>query len=128
MLQILFLEIHTHAPTRKGPAMNLQHDRPFAEGRLDKYGAVAETPTPYDEDARERLLAKLDRAAARLGIALGYRCGKTDGREPGRRGQGTGFRDKKFGGGRLGFGGDVSPGNPTKPPRLSFFNPWRKKA
>jgi hypothetical protein len=48
--------------------MNLQHDRPFAEGRLDKYGAVAETPTPYDEDARERLLAKLDRAAARLGI------------------------------------------------------------
>ena len=36
--------------------------------RLDKYGAVAEAPTPYDEDARERLLAKLDRAAARLGI------------------------------------------------------------
>jgi hypothetical protein len=36
--------------------------------RLDKYGAVAEAPPPYDGDARERLLAKLDRVAARLKI------------------------------------------------------------
>jgi len=36
--------------------------------RLDKYGAVAEAPPPYREDARERLLAKLDRVAARLKI------------------------------------------------------------
>jgi hypothetical protein len=36
--------------------------------RLDKYGAVAEAPPPYGEDARERLLAKLDRAAARYNI------------------------------------------------------------
>jgi hypothetical protein len=28
--------------------------------RLDKYGAVADAPRPYDGDARERLLAKLD--------------------------------------------------------------------
>ena len=36
--------------------------------RLDKYSAVADAPPPYDGDARERLLAKLDRSAARLGI------------------------------------------------------------
>jgi hypothetical protein len=36
--------------------------------RLDKYSSVAEAPRPYDGDARERLLAKLDRAAARYGI------------------------------------------------------------
>ena len=36
--------------------------------RLDKYGAVAEAPPPCDGDARERLLAELDRAAARPSI------------------------------------------------------------
>jgi hypothetical protein len=36
--------------------------------RLDKYGAVVEAPRPYDGDAREKLLAKLDRVAARLKI------------------------------------------------------------
>jgi hypothetical protein len=34
--------------------------------RLDKYDAVADAAPAYDESARERLLAKLDRAAARL--------------------------------------------------------------
>ena len=36
--------------------------------RLDKYSAVADAPPPYDGDARERLLAKLDRVAARYNI------------------------------------------------------------
>ena len=35
--------------------------------RLDKYDAVVDSPGPY-ANSRERLLAKLDRAAARLGI------------------------------------------------------------
>ena len=34
--------------------------------RLDKYDAVADAAPAYDDRARERLLAKLDRAAARL--------------------------------------------------------------
>jgi hypothetical protein len=34
--------------------------------RLDKYDAVADAAPAYDNAARERLLAKLDRAAARL--------------------------------------------------------------
>ena len=38
--------------------------------RLDKYGAVVEAPRPYDGDAREKLLAKLDRVAARYGIVV----------------------------------------------------------
>ena len=33
--------------------------------RLDKYGAVAEAPPPYDENARERLLTKLGQMAER---------------------------------------------------------------
>jgi hypothetical protein len=36
--------------------------------RLDRYAAVAEAPPPCDENAREKRLAKLDRAAARSGI------------------------------------------------------------
>jgi hypothetical protein len=36
--------------------------------RLDKYFAVADAPRPHDGAARERLLAKLDRSAARPGI------------------------------------------------------------
>ena len=36
--------------------------------RLDRYAAVAEAPPPCDENAREKRLAKLDRAAARAGI------------------------------------------------------------
>lgn len=36
--------------------------------RLDKFFAVADAPRPYDGAARERLLAKLDRSAARSGI------------------------------------------------------------
>ena len=44
--------------------------------RLDKYGAVAEAPPPYDGDARERLLAKLDRAAERYGIVVPPRAVK----------------------------------------------------
>ena len=38
--------------------------------RLDKYDAVADSPPAYDENAREKLLAKLDRVAARLKIPL----------------------------------------------------------
>ena len=38
--------------------------------RLGKCDAVAEAPAPYDEDAREKLLAKLDHAAERLKIPL----------------------------------------------------------
>jgi hypothetical protein len=41
---------------------------------LDKYrayGSVVEAPPPYDENAREKRLAKLDRAVARLGISNG---------------------------------------------------------
>jgi hypothetical protein len=37
--------------------------------RLDRYygfGRTAPAPAPYDENARERLLAKLNRAAIRL--------------------------------------------------------------
>jgi hypothetical protein len=34
--------------------------------RLDKYGAVAEAPQPYDENARERLLTKLNQMAERI--------------------------------------------------------------
>ena len=38
--------------------------------RLDKYDAVADAATTYDDSARERLLAKLDRVAARLNIKV----------------------------------------------------------
>lgn len=34
--------------------------------RLDKYGAVADAPQPYDENARERLLTKLGRMVERI--------------------------------------------------------------
>ncbi len=37
--------------------------------RLDKYGAVAEAPQPYDENARERLLTKLNQMAERVKAA-----------------------------------------------------------
>ena len=37
--------------------------------RLDKYGAVAEAPQPYDENARERLLTKLNQMAERIKAA-----------------------------------------------------------
>ena len=37
--------------------------------RLDKYGAVAEAPRPYDENARERLLTKLNQMAERMKAA-----------------------------------------------------------
>jgi hypothetical protein len=37
--------------------------------RLDKYGAVAEAPQPYDENARERLLTRLNRMAERIKAA-----------------------------------------------------------
>ena len=38
--------------------------------RLDKYDAVADAAPAYDDNAREKLLAKLDRVAARLNIPL----------------------------------------------------------
>jgi hypothetical protein len=38
--------------------------------RLDKYDAVADSPPAYDDNAREKLLAKLDRVAARLNITV----------------------------------------------------------
>lgn len=38
--------------------------------RLNKYDAVANSPPAYDDNAREKLLAKLDRVAARLNIPL----------------------------------------------------------
>jgi hypothetical protein len=34
--------------------------------RLDKYGAVAEAPQPYDENVRERLLTRLNQMAERI--------------------------------------------------------------
>ena len=38
--------------------------------RLDRYDAVADSPPAYDDNAREKLLAKLDRVAARLNITV----------------------------------------------------------
>jgi hypothetical protein len=38
--------------------------------RLDKYDAVADAAPAYDDNAREKLLAKLDRVAARLNIKV----------------------------------------------------------
>ena len=70
---------------------------------LDKYGAIAEAPRPYDEDARARLLAKLDRAAERYGIVAAPR------RDPGRRDRGADFGRYNFGGGQFGFGFAISP-------------------
>jgi hypothetical protein len=70
--------------------------------RLDKSGAGAAAPRPYDGDARERLLAKLDRVAARYGIVVppaaapAVVAAKED------------LGGDKFGGGQFGFGGDVS--------------------
>ncbi len=37
--------------------------------RVDKYAAVAEAPPPYDENARERLLTKLNQMAERIKAA-----------------------------------------------------------
>lgn len=37
--------------------------------RIDKYGAVAEAPRPYDDNARERLLTKLNQMAERIKAA-----------------------------------------------------------
>jgi hypothetical protein len=47
--------------------------------RLDKYGAVAEAPEPYEESARERLLTKLNQMAERIKQA---RTGPQAGDEP----------------------------------------------
>ena len=56
----------------------IERDRPVLRvlDRLGKCDAVAEAPSPYGEDAREKLLAKLDRAAERLKIPLPEHAGQ----------------------------------------------------
>jgi hypothetical protein len=71
--------------------------------RLDKYGAVAEAPPPYDGDARERLLAKLDRVAARLKIQW------PDGETPAHAAAEGSSAAKNLDEAGFGFGGSVSP-------------------
>ena len=66
--------------------------------RLDKYFAVADAPGRYEGASRARLLAKLDRVAARYGIVV-----PPDG-PPASTAEATNLE-----GGQLGFGGPISP-------------------
>jgi hypothetical protein len=76
---------------------NLSTVQPFLRvlDRMDKYRQAAGTSKPYDDNARQRLLAKLNRAAIRLGLDApenggpGGEAAEAEGPQPGELAEGA---------------------------------------